>query len=77
MSQENVELHSRSIDAVNRRDQEAFLALMDTDVEVVSRIVAVEGASMGMTESGLGGPTGSRLFPTTRSASSGFATWEM
>jgi ketosteroid isomerase-like protein len=43
MSQENVELHLHSIDAVNRRDQEAFLALMDKDVEVVSRIVAVEG----------------------------------
>jgi hypothetical protein len=43
MSQENVELQLRSIDAVNRRDQEAFLALMHEDVRVVSRIVALEG----------------------------------
>jgi ketosteroid isomerase-like protein len=47
MSQENVELHYRSIEAVNRRDLEAFLALMDKDVEVVSRIVAVEGGLHG------------------------------
>ncbi len=47
MSQENVELHRRSIDAVNRRDQEAFLALMDRDVEAVSRILAVEGGLHG------------------------------
>ena len=47
MSQENVELHYRSIDAVNRRDVEAFLALMDKDVEAVSRIVAVEGGLHG------------------------------
>jgi hypothetical protein len=35
MSEENVELHYRSIDAVNRRDLEAFLALMDVGVEAV------------------------------------------
>ena len=47
MSQENVELHYRSIDAVNRRDLDAFLTLMDRDVEAVSRIVAVEGGLHG------------------------------
>jgi ketosteroid isomerase-like protein len=47
MSQENVELHYRSIDAVNRRDLDAFLTLMDDDVEAVSRIVAVEGGLHG------------------------------
>ena len=47
MSRENVELHRRAIDAVNRRDLEGFLALMDADVEVVSRIVAVEGGLHG------------------------------
>jgi ketosteroid isomerase-like protein len=47
MSQENVELHLRSIDAVNRRDLQSFLALMDEDVEAVSRIVAVEGGLHG------------------------------
>ena len=43
MSQENVELHYRCLDAFNRRDLDAFLALMDDDVEVVPRIGAVEG----------------------------------
>jgi ketosteroid isomerase-like protein len=47
MSEENVELHHRSIDAVNRRDLESFLALMDEEVEAVSRIVAVEGGLHG------------------------------
>jgi hypothetical protein len=47
MSQENVELHYRSIDAVNRRDLDAFLALTDEEVEAVSRIVAVEGGLHG------------------------------
>ena len=43
MSQENVERHYRAIDAMNRRDLSAFLALMDDNVESVSRIVAMEG----------------------------------
>jgi ketosteroid isomerase-like protein len=47
MSKENVELLHRSIDAFNRRDLEGFLALMDEDVEAVSRIVAVEGGLKG------------------------------
>ena len=47
VSESNVDLHHRSIDAVNRRDLEAFLALSDPDVEVVSRIVAVEGGLRG------------------------------
>jgi ketosteroid isomerase-like protein len=47
MSQENVELAYRAIDAVNRRDLGTFLALMDDDVEAVSRIVAVEGGLHG------------------------------
>ena len=42
-----MELHYRSIDAFNRRDLEAFLTLMDKDVEAVSRIVAVEGGLHG------------------------------
>ena len=45
MSQENVELHHRAIDAFNRRDLDAFLALMDDDVEVVPRASAMEGES--------------------------------
>ena len=39
MSKENIELAYRAFDAINRRDLGAFLALMDDDVEVVSRIV--------------------------------------
>src|ERR671934_1758841 len=47
MSKQNVELHYRSIDAVNRRDLSAFLEVMDEDVQAVSRIVAVEGGLHG------------------------------
>jgi ketosteroid isomerase-like protein len=47
MSQENVELHHRVFDAVNRRDLDAVLALMDDDVESVSRIVPMEGGLHG------------------------------
>jgi hypothetical protein len=47
MSQENVELAYRAIDAVNQRDLDALLALMDKDVESVSRIVAMEGGLHG------------------------------
>jgi ketosteroid isomerase-like protein len=47
MSQENVELHHRCIDAFNRRDLNALLALMDDDVEAVSRLVAIEGTLKG------------------------------
>jgi ketosteroid isomerase-like protein len=47
MSQENVELHYRAIDAVNRRDLASLLDLMTGGVEVHSRIVAVEGGLRG------------------------------
>jgi ketosteroid isomerase-like protein len=47
MSQENVELGNRAIDAVNRRDFDAFVELMDDEVEAVSRIVALEGGLHG------------------------------
>src|SRR5687767_5951561 len=47
MSQENVELFRRSVDAFNRRDLDAFLALVDDDVEVVPRGVAMEGSHYG------------------------------
>ena len=43
MSQENVELACRSIEASNRRDLEAFLRLMDTDVEGVPPLASMEG----------------------------------
>ena len=43
MSQENVELYRRATQAFNDRELDAFLALMDADVEAVPRIGAVEG----------------------------------
>ena len=45
MSQENLELAYRLTDAFNRRDLDALLALMDDDVELVPRQVALEGES--------------------------------
>ena len=47
MSQENVELTHRSLDAFNRHDLAAVLALMDDDVESDSLIVAIEGGYHG------------------------------
>ena len=47
MSQENVELAKRALDAFNQRDWEAFLALTDEDIEIESRLVAMEGAYHG------------------------------
>jgi ketosteroid isomerase-like protein len=47
MSQKNVDLARRSIDAFNRRDLDAVMALMDHDVEAVSRIVVIEGGYHG------------------------------
>jgi ketosteroid isomerase-like protein len=42
MSQENVELTYRAVDAFNRRDLDALLALADADVEVFSRLAPIE-----------------------------------
>jgi ketosteroid isomerase-like protein len=43
MSQENVERTYRAFEAVNRRDLEAFVALMDPDLEFTTRFVEFEG----------------------------------
>jgi ketosteroid isomerase-like protein len=43
MSEENVELYRQTIQALNRRDLGAFLAVMDADVEAVPTVVALEG----------------------------------
>jgi len=43
MSQENVELTYQAWAAFNRRDVDAYLALMDEDVEAVPRMAAIEG----------------------------------
>ena len=47
MSQENVELALRAYDAFNQRDWDAFVALMDDDVEIVTRIAPIEGGRHG------------------------------
>jgi ketosteroid isomerase-like protein len=47
MSHENVELVHRVADAFNRRDLDAYLALIDDDVEYVPRGVAMEGSYQG------------------------------
>jgi ketosteroid isomerase-like protein len=43
MSRENVELGRRTIDAFNRRDLDALLALVDEDVEGVPTVASIEG----------------------------------
>ena len=45
MSQENVGLARRSIDAISRHDLSAYLDLMDDEIEAVSRLSAIEGES--------------------------------
>jgi hypothetical protein len=47
MSEQNLELVHRWVDAINNRDEEAFLAVMDEEVECVSRIVSMEGPLRG------------------------------
>ena len=47
MSQENVNLMRESYQAFNRRDWDTFLALVDEEVEIESRLVAMEGAYHG------------------------------
>ena len=44
MSQENVELHRRCIEAFNARDIEAFIAFCDSSVEWNSTFAAIGGA---------------------------------
>ncbi len=47
MSQENVDLYLEMLDAFNRRDWDAFMARTDKDIEVESRLVAMEGGYHG------------------------------
>jgi hypothetical protein len=47
MSERNVERAYRAYDAFNRRDWDAFLPLMDYEVEVESRLVVLEGSYHG------------------------------
>jgi ketosteroid isomerase-like protein len=50
MSQENVELAHQAVDAFNRRDFDAWLELMDADVEFAAGGVAMEGDYHGHAE---------------------------
>jgi ketosteroid isomerase-like protein len=43
MSRENVELARGTVDAFNRRDLDALLALVDEDVECVPVVASIEG----------------------------------
>jgi ketosteroid isomerase-like protein len=45
MSQENVELHRRAIEAFNARDLEAYIAYVDPSVEFYSVFAAVGGGA--------------------------------
>jgi ketosteroid isomerase-like protein len=47
MSQKNVELVHHIFDALNRRDLDAVLALMDDEVEFASRLAGMEGGFHG------------------------------
>ena len=47
MSEENVQLARTAYDAFNRRDWDAFLAFMDKEIEMESRLVAIEGGYHG------------------------------
>jgi ketosteroid isomerase-like protein len=47
MSQENVEVVSRTISAINERDVEAYLAVCDPDVEIINPLSAIEGPARG------------------------------
>jgi hypothetical protein len=47
VSRENVELGLVMLDAFNRRDWDAFVALADDEIEAESRLVAMEGGYHG------------------------------
>ena len=65
MSQENVELYHRSVEAFNRRDWDVFLTLMSEDVYVESRLVADRGVIAAMRDCVDGGTRFLVPFPTT------------
>jgi ketosteroid isomerase-like protein len=44
VSQANVEQHRRAADAFSRRDLDTFLAICDTEIELVSRHLELEGS---------------------------------
>lgn len=54
MSQENVEIAHRALDAFNRRDLETFLGFMDPDVELRARFMEIEGDAYFRGHAGVG-----------------------
>lgn len=56
MSRENLELALRTYDAFNRRDWDACVGLMDPDLEVESRLTAMEGRYHGYEGAASGTP---------------------
>jgi hypothetical protein len=67
MSQENVELLHQAIDAFNRRDLDAYLALNDSELEFTPDERAIEGLAPfpALAVFVPGGTTRSRPFPTS------------
>ena len=47
MSQENIEVVSQAISAINERDVDAYLALCHTDFEMTNQMTAIEGPNRG------------------------------
>jgi ketosteroid isomerase-like protein len=47
MSSQNVELFNRALTAMNEKDVDAFLAVMDDEVEAAPRIAALDGVYRG------------------------------
>ena len=47
MSQENIEVVSQAISAINERDVDAYLALCHTDFEMTNQLTAIEGPNRG------------------------------
>jgi hypothetical protein len=71
----NADLVPEWTDAFNRRDFDAFLAFVDDEVVVESRLVAWRVAIAGMRECDAGGTTSSGPFLTTQSRSRTGAIW--
>jgi hypothetical protein len=47
MSQENVEIVSRAISAINERDVDAYMALYNPDFELINQLAPIEGSNRG------------------------------
>jgi hypothetical protein len=76
MSQGNVELVRRSIDAFNQRDRGSYLALMDDNVEAIPRGARMEGSYLGHDGIRACGTTCSRSGRTSPCRLSKYATLE-